>query len=90
MSLRNPRALLGTYIQAGVLCFAGAARTCVAHSLPETPDTFNFTPVVGGAGNCLSSLVVESWDATSIVFVNSHNVIQSAMIRVAVEYRQIQ
>ena len=91
MALRNPQALLGTFMRAGVLCFSGTqGRTCIAHGLPETPDSFSFTPVVGGTGNCISSLVVESWDATSIVFVNSHSIAQSVYVRIAVEYRQIQ
>ena len=58
----------------GVLCLAAAARTCVAHGLGEAPDSMTFTPLVGGSNT--ASIVpltwwVESWDATSVVFVNS-------------------
>ena len=90
MSLRDPQALLGTFMRAGVLCLAPAGRTCIAHGLTETPDSFSFMPLVGGGGNCISGAMVESWDATSIVFVNSHSNGLRGYLRTAVEYRAIQ
>lgn len=74
MALRDPQALLGTFTRAGVLCIAPQARTCLAHGLPATPDWFNYREIVGGtAGASLGQFMVESWDATSIVIVNSIN-----------------
>lgn len=72
MALRDPQALIATYARSGVLCLGSGARTCVAHGLPETPDTFDFQQIVGGVGAAsLGQFMVESWDATSIVLVNS-------------------
>ena len=93
MTLRDPHAVLGTFIRAGVLCLGPSERTCVAHGLPETPDSFSFIPLVGGishacvAGN--SGWYLESWDATSLVFVNSSSISIKGYLRAAVEYAQI-
>jgi len=75
MALRNPSALISTYSYAGVLCLAPAGRTCIAHSLPETPDVVLFSPISFATNASLHpySAGVESWNATSIVFVNSIN-----------------
>lgn len=55
-----------------MFCVGSSARGCVAHGLPETPDTFHFQQLVGGAGGAsMGQFMVESWDGTSIVIVNS-------------------
>ena len=74
MAVRGAQAIITYFRRTGILCLVAADRTCVAHGLPEAPDTFTFTPLVGGAGGqCMTGWFVESWDATSIVFVNSAN-----------------
>lgn len=75
MALRSASALLGTFTYSGVLCIAAQGRTCIAHGLPETPDAFSFTPLGLTANASLypQSAHVESWNATSIVIVNSIN-----------------
>lgn len=80
MALRNPQALIGTLVRAGVLCIDGvAARTCIAHGLPETPDSFSFVPLAGRTQTaCYVGVGVESWDATSIVFVVSNTATATA------------
>lgn len=73
MALREPQALLSTYTRSGTFCLASGARTCLAHGLPATPDVILYMDsVVGGtAGASLGQWLLESWDGTSIVFVNS-------------------
>lgn len=75
MALRDPAAKLTTFTYAGVLCLAGAGRTCIAHGLPETPDTFHFTPLAGSNHASLypQAAHVESWDASVVVLINSIN-----------------
>lgn len=75
MALRNPAALLATFTYAGVLCLAPAGRTCIAHGLPETPDSFSLV-TLGASGNASlhpPAAHIESWNATSVVFINSIN-----------------
>lgn len=85
MSLRATQALVGTSQRLGVLCLAGAGRTCIAHGLPETPDTILFS-AVGHAGTpCVHGLYLESWDATSVVFNNVQNSPAAIYLRLAVE-----
>lgn len=88
MALRNPQALLGTFIRAGVICLAAAARTCIAHSLPATPDIFAFTPLAGNlnATACVVGGFLESWDGTSLVFVNSFNTVVPGYLTAAVAH----
>lgn len=75
MSLRATSALLGTFVYAGVLCIAPQGRTCVAHGLPETPDSFSLVTLGASANASLHppAVHIESWNATSVVFVNSIN-----------------
>lgn len=94
MSFRASHAKLANYIRAGVLCVDGvAARTCIAHGLPDVPDSFSFTPIArGSALGCVSGVFVESFDATSIVFVNSFTAAGTAvvgMLRMATEFQGI-
>ncbi len=76
MALRSTQALLATFTRAGVLCLAPEARTCVAHGLPETPDSFSYTllKVTGltliATMNCTVGGYLESWDSISMVFNN--------------------
>lgn len=86
MALRNPAALLATFTYSGLLCLAPAARTCIAHTLPATPDVINLSPVVFSANASLHPWAagVESWNATSIVFVNSINFGLAAQLHAAV------
>lgn len=92
MALRNPQALLGTYIRAGVLCLAPSARTCLAHGLPATPDSFSFTPMSVGASAALASnqqIGLESWDSTYVSFTNSSAVGAVGYLRAAVEHSYV-
>ena len=94
MALRDPQAVLGTFINAGVLCLAPSARTCIAHGLPETPDSFSYTPLIGGATGAVcvighAAWFVESWDAPALVFVNSTSAGIRGYLRAAVEYAVI-
>ena len=89
MSLRDPQALLGTFMRAGVLCFAPSARTCIAHGLPEAPDTFSLTPLMGHSSTCFVGIGLESWDATSSVFVNSYASGGTGYLRMAVEFSTV-
>lgn len=75
MALRNPAALLGTFTYAGILCLAPNGRTCIAHGLPETPDSFSLITLAqsGNASLHPPSAHLESWNAVSAVFVNSIN-----------------
>ena len=52
---------------------ASGARTCIAHGLPETPDVVLFSPIAYSANASLHPYAagLESWNATSAVFVNS-------------------
>lgn len=84
MALRDPQARLTTFSRCGVLCLAGGGRTCVAHTLPETPDTFFYQLLTGGGTVSILSAYVESWDATSIVFVNSISVAQRGYLHAQV------
>jgi hypothetical protein len=73
MSLRTPNAVLGTFIRAGVLCVAtGAGVTCLAHGLPQTPDTILWSPITPGTGTySAAGLILQSWDGVALYFGNS-------------------
>ena len=72
MALRNPQALLGTFIRAGVLCLVTNARTCLTHGLGSTPDSILFSPINLANPLCIfGGQFLESWDPTSLSFVNS-------------------
>ena len=74
MAVRGAQAIIATYSRVGLLCVAGSARTCIAHGLPEAPDAIGFVPVIGGSNTASlhpQCLHLESWDATSVVFVHS-------------------
>ena len=75
MALRNPSALNTRFTYSGVLCLAPAARTCIAHGLPETPDVILFSPIAYSANASLHPWAagLESWNSVSAVFVNSIN-----------------
>lgn len=89
MAVRGAHAVIAKFSRVGVLCLDAAARTCIAHGLPEAPDSFTFTPLVGGSNT--ASIVpqtwwVESWDASLIVFVNS---VTGVVVRGYVNLQQI-
>ena len=91
MSLRTSPTLLGTFIRAGLICFAGSGRSCLAHGLGETPDTIAWVPQTGGDTSVYTQgIFLESYDATSFVFVNSYAGVVRAQLRAAVEHSQIQ
>lgn len=75
IALRNPSALLAVFAYAGVLCLAPAGRTCIAHGLPSTPDTFSLVTLGASANASLHppAIHIESWNATSVVYINSIN-----------------
>ena len=87
MALRTAHTLLGTFVRAGVLCLASNARTCVAHSLPATPDSVVFSPV-NLASNTVGAFL-ESWDSTTLSFTKSANTALSIYLRAAVDHSVI-
>lgn len=89
MALRTAQVKLGTLVRAGVLSLAQGGPTCVAHTLPATPDSITWAPVVT-PNACPTGTYLQSWDGISVIFVNSVAAQNNIYVRIAVEHTIIQ
>lgn len=73
MALRTSPTLLGTFVRAGLICFAAGGRTCLAHGLGATPDSWSLSWHAdrSSTGVYTHHVFLESYDSVSMVFVNS-------------------
>lgn len=88
MALRSAQTKLATFVRAGVLCLVAGGPTCIAHGLPETPDSISLM-FKAEAASCTVGVFLQSWDATMVAFVSSHAAVASAYVRIAVEHSLI-
>ena len=72
MAYRNPHVKLASYIRSGYACLpVGGGELCIAHSLPETPDSISLTPIAQ-PNSCVAGIFIRSWDSSFIQITNSH------------------
>ena len=86
MALRNPHVKLASYVRAGVLCLPVAGGiSCLAHSLPETPDSISLT-AIASANSCIYGVFIQSWNSAMISVVNSHGAEAITYLRASVDH----
>ncbi|MDO8689282.1 MAG: hypothetical protein Q7R39_04620 [Dehalococcoidia bacterium] len=86
MAVRSSAVVLGTFVRTGVLCLP-SGRSCLAHGLPEAPDSLSFVPLFTAvAATCLNLCYIECWDSAGVTFINSSALSTPGYLRLAVEH----